>query len=124
MSTYVSDTCSDSLEAICTSAYTDNPPFSCERVTYPTFVTIIATAFANASGVWSATVIALKLLLKLRYPHGYRDFDYDEERERFIPKNTGLNVSSSGKSHNPNGDSNGDARIHPMDVESGGGYSH
>ena len=83
---YVTSTCPDSITKVCTSAYTDNPPFSCSKDTYPTFITTIATAFANASGVWTFVVIFLKIMLKISYPHGFYDYDYDEERERFVPK--------------------------------------
>lgn len=83
---YITSYCEVSYDKVCTSEYTDNPPFSCSKVSYPTFITTIATAFANASGVWTFVVIFLKLMLKIHYPHGYSDYDYDEERERFIPR--------------------------------------
>lgn len=86
-SNFTSINCKNSFTTVCTNEYTDNPPFSCSRDIYPTFITTIATAMANASGAWSVVVIAIQLLLKLRWPHGTVEFDYDESTNRFVPLN-------------------------------------
>lgn len=31
-------------------------------------------------------MLCLKLLLKVKYPHGFYDFDYDEHKGTFLPK--------------------------------------
>jgi hypothetical protein len=101
LATFVSETCSNSLESICTSAYTENPPFSCERITFPSFITNIATAFANTTGAWTFIVIALKILLKFQYPHGFHDFVYDEATETFLPTNEIQGGGTNSKLTNP-----------------------
>jgi hypothetical protein len=90
---FISDSCSASLDTVCAQEYTENPPYSCVRDIYPTFLTCIATALANASGAWSLLVIALCLGLKIFWPHGSLAFDYDESVNRFLPLNPGKEAS-------------------------------
>jgi hypothetical protein len=82
---FISDSCSASLDTVCTKEYTENPPYSCVRNIYPTFLTCLATALANASGAWSLLVIVLCMGLKIFWPHGSLAFDYDESVNRFLP---------------------------------------
>jgi hypothetical protein len=81
----ISSTCEASYTDVCAMEYTENPPFSCVRKTYPIFLTTIATALANSSGVWSLCIIAIQVILKYFYPKGSIDFDYDEELFRYLP---------------------------------------
>jgi hypothetical protein len=82
---FISSTCEASYNDVCTQEFTENPPFSCVRKTYPIFLTTIATALANSSGVWSLLIIAIQMILKYFYPTGTIAFDYDEELNRFLP---------------------------------------
>jgi hypothetical protein len=79
--------CPDSLVKVCRVAYTDNPPFSCSKNIYPNWFTIIATAFANASGAWSICFLLIKLFLRFTHPHYIRDFEYDHKKERYNNRN-------------------------------------
>lgn len=82
---FVSSNCSNSFTKVCESEYTDNPPFSCSRDVYPNFLTVIGTAIADSSGAWSVIVMIMQLILKVFYPHGTIDFDFDESVNRFLP---------------------------------------
>lgn len=82
--TFVTNTCGSSFEKVCDAVYTDNPPFSCETTVYPTWLTIIATAFANASGAWSLAFLAIKLILRKTHFHFVHEFEYDRKKERYM----------------------------------------
>lgn len=53
MNGWIEDSCDSSIADVCTEEYTDNPPFSCSRTTYPGWLTNLATGLANAEGAWS-----------------------------------------------------------------------
>lgn len=76
--------CPASFDTICTASYTDNPPFSCETTTYPSWLTTIGTAFANASGAWSICFIIIKFILRKTHFHFVHDFEYDRKNERYL----------------------------------------
>ncbi|RYH29345.1 hypothetical protein EON65_08780 [archaeon] len=80
---FVSSVCEDSFEKVCKAAYTDNPPFSCSKTVYPTWITCLATAFANASGVLAVTFVIIKVLLRQIQYHYVHEFEYDRKKERY-----------------------------------------
>eukprot|EP01039_Chlorochromonas_danica_P003631 gene3631-3976_t len=85
--TFTTTTCEESYSVVCEAAFTNNPPFSCEKTTYPSWITNLATAFANGSGVTSIVFILIKLILRQIYKHYVYDFDYDKKSERYLNKN-------------------------------------
>lgn len=98
--TFTTTTCEASYSVICEAAFTDNPPFSCEKTTYPSWITNLATAFANGSGVTSIVFIVIKLILRRVYKHYVYDFDYDKKTERYLNKNHEKVFANEGQSSN------------------------
>lgn len=109
-STFLTNTCSTSYDKVCDQEYTENPPFSCTKDTYPTTLTNLSTSFANASAAFSFMVLFFRILMKIFYPHGCTEYDYDPVTERYLPHGTLTDAkkASNGKIH---------AMSNPVDVE-------
>lgn len=86
---YLKPNCMTSINVICEVVYEDNPPFSCERTTYPSYIGVTATALANASGAWSLIFLLIKIALRKTHFHYVHDFEYDKSKERYFNRNTG-----------------------------------
>lgn len=72
----VDASCTASIEKICTTQYTKNPPFSCSTVTYSDWLTVLSLSISNTLTVYALLSMLIALIASRIYA-GYRPSEED-----------------------------------------------
>lgn len=83
-SDFIDSTCTASIDTVCATAYTDNPPFSCSRDVYPGWLTSLGTALANSVRAWSFFCKVVCFWMKKRWPTGVANPESSEPSDATI----------------------------------------